>query len=123
MNNTMTKMYQEMNNFVTVKACVFKRGDEYATVLCTVPPDKCGCELKQMRNGSIHPDSYGTYIRVMGQELITPLLPTTLTSYETYLKREGWSFVFTVKEARGRKVREAFSTCRAVISVARRILR
>lgn len=123
MNNAMTKMYQEMNNFVTVKACVFKRGNEYATVLCTVPPERLGCDLKQLKDGSIRPDSYGTYIRVMGRKLITPLFPMTLTSYEKYLKREGWSFAFTVKEARGKQVIEAFNTCRAVISVARRILR
>lgn len=123
MNNAMTKMYQEMNNFVTVKACVFKRGDEYATVLCTVLFGQFGCDLKQMRDGSIRPDSYGTYIRVMGRKLITPLFPMTLTSYEKYLKREGWSFAFTVKEARGKQVIEAFDTCRSVISIARKILR
>lgn len=122
MNNTMTKMYQEMNDFVTVKACVFKRCNEYATILCTVPSEKFGCDLKQMRDGSICPDSYGTYIRVMGRELITPLSPMPLTNYEKYLKKEGWTFAFTVKEARGKQVIDAFDTCRAVISVARKIL-
>lgn len=123
MNNTMVKMYQEMNNFVTVKACVFRRGDEYATILCTLPSEKVGCDLKQMKDGSIRPDSHGTYIRALGRELITPFSPMMLTTYERYLKREGWSFVFTVKEARGKQVREAFDTCSAVISIARKILR
>lgn len=123
MNNTMTKMYQEMNNFVTVKACVFKRGNEYATILCTVPSENFGCELKQMKDGSIRPDSYGTYIRALGRRVVTPLSPMTLSAYERYLEKEGWTFAFTVKKARGKHVREAFDTCGAVISVARRILR
>lgn len=123
MNNTMTKMYQEMNKFVTVKACVFKRGNEYATVLCTVPSEKFGCSFKQMRDGSIRPDSCGTYIRTLGRGLITPFCPMTLSAYERYLEKEGWAFAFTVKEARGKCVRESFNTCDAVISVARKILR
>ena len=123
MNSTMTNMHQEMNNFVTVKACVFKRGNEYATVLCTVPSEKFGCSFKEMRDGSIRPDSYGTYIRALGSGVVTPLSPMTLTAYERYLEREGWTFAFTVKEARGKHVREAFNTCSAVISVARKILR
>ena len=123
MNNTMTKMYLEMNNFVTVKACVFRRGSEYATILCTVPSEKFGCDLKRMRDGSIRPDSCGTYIRALGREVITPFSPMPLSAYEKYLKKEGWTFAFTVKEARGKHIKEAFNTCSAVISVARKILR
>lgn len=119
----MGNVYKEMNNFIVVKACVFKQGNEYATVLCTVPPERLGCDLKQLRDGSIRPDSYGTYIRVMGRELITPLSSMTLSTYERYLEKEGWTFAFTVKEARGKHVEEAFDTCGAVIGIARKILR
>ena len=123
MTNPMTKMYQEMDNFVAVKACVYKRGNEYATVLCTVPSDRVGCDLMQMRDGSIRPVSGGTYIRVIGRMLISPLSPTTLTNYERYLEKEGWEFVFTVKEARGQACKRAFEICRTTISVAKRFLR
>ena len=123
MNNPMTKTYQEMNNFVAVKACVYKRGNEYATVLCTVPSGSGSCDLMRMRDGSIRPDSCGTYIRAFGQKLITPLFPMTLTVYERYIEKEGWTFAFTVKEARGKHVKEAFEICRTTISAARRFLR
>ena len=123
MNNPMTKTYQEMNNFVTVKACVYKRGNEYATVLCTVPSGSGSCDLMRMRDGSIRPDSCGTYIRAIGRMLISPLSPTTLTDYERYLEKEGWKFAFTVKEARGKHVKEAFEICRTTIKVARRFIR
>lgn len=123
MTNAMTKMYQEMNNFVTVKACVYKRGNEYATVLCTVPSGSGGCDLMRMRDGSIRPVSGGTYIRALGQGLITPLSLMTLTVYERYLEKEGWKFAFTVKEARGKHVKEAFEICRTTISVAKKFLR
>lgn len=119
----MAKMYEEMNNFKVVKACVYKRGNEYATVLCTVPSGSGSCDLMRMRDGSIRPDSYGTYIRALGQGLITPLSPMTLTDYERYLKKEGWEFAFTVKEARGKHVKEAFEVCRTTISAARRFIR
>lgn len=123
MNNPMIEMYQEMNNFVTVKACVYKRGNEYATVLCTVPSGSGSCDLMRMRDGSIRPDSGGTYIRAIGRMLISPLSPTTLTVYERYLEKEGWKFAFTVKEARGEHVKEAFEICRTTIKVARRFIR
>ena len=123
MNNPMTEMRREMDNFVAVKACVYKRGNEYATVLCTVPSDSGSCDLMRMRDGSIRPDSYGTYIRALGQGLITPLSPMTLTNYERYLEKEGWEFTFTVKEARGKHVKEAFEICRTAISVAKRFVR
>lgn len=123
MNNPMTKTYQEMNNFVTVKACVYKRGNEYATVLCTVPSGSDSCDLMRMRDGSIRPVSGGTYIRAIGRMLISPLSPTTLTVYERYLEKEGWKFAFTVKEARGKHVKEAFEICRTTIKVARRFIR
>ena len=123
MNNPMTKTYQEMNNFVTVKACVYKRGNEYATVLCTVPSGSGNCDLMRMRDGSIRPVSGGTYIRAIGRMLISPLSPTTLTVYERYLEKEGWKFAFTVKEARGKHVKEAFEICRTTIKVARRFIR
>ena len=122
MSNPMIKMYQEMNNFVTVKACVYKRGNEYATVLCTVPSGSGSCDLMRMRDGSIRPDSCGTYIRAIGRMLISPLSPTTLTVYERYLEKEGWKFAFTVKEARGKHVKEAFEICRTTIKVARRFI-
>lgn len=120
MNNTMIKMRQEMDNFVAVKACVYKRGNEYATVLCTVPSDGVGCDLMRMRDGSIRPDSCGTYIRAIGRKLISPLSLMTLTDYERYLKKEGWEFAFTVWTARGKHVKEAFEICRTIISGARR---
>ena len=123
MSNPMTKMYQEMNNFVTVKACVYKRGNEYATVLCTVPSGSGSCDLMRMRDGSIRPVSGGTYIRAIGRMLISPLSPTTLTNYERYLEKEGWKFAFTVKEARGKHVKDAFEICRTTIKVARRFIR
>lgn len=123
MNNIMSEMYREMNNFVTVKACVYKRGNEYATVLCTVPSDKVGCDLIRMRDGSILPASGGTYIRAIGRKLISPLSPMSLTAYERDLETEGWEFAFTVKEARGKHVKEAFEICRTTISVAKRFLR
>lgn len=123
MNNTMIKMRQEMDNFVAVKACVYKRGNEYATVLCTVPSGSGGCDLMRMRDGSIRPVSGGTYIRAIGRKLISPLSLMTLTDYERYLEKEGWEFAFTVKEARGKPTREAFEICRTTISVARRFLR
>ena len=123
MNNIMSEMYREMNKFVTVKACVYKRGNEYATVLCTVPSDKVGCDLMRMRDGSILPASGGTYIRAIGGKLISPLSPMTLTDYERYLEKEGWGFAFTVKEARGKHVEEAFETCLTIIRMARRFLR
>lgn len=123
MNNTIMNMYREMNGFITVKACVFKRNNEYATVLCTVHPDEFGCDIRQLRDGTVRPNSYGTHIRVLGRGLYSPLGSIPLTNYEKYLKREGWSFAFTVKEARGKQVIEAFDTCKAVISVARKILR
>lgn len=123
MNNIMSEMYREMNKFVAVKACVYKRGNEYATVLCTVPSDKVGCDLMRMRDGSILPASGGTYIRTMGRKLISPLSPMALTDYERYLEKEGWKFTFTVKEARGKHVEEAFKTCHTTIRVARRFLR
>ena len=123
MNNPMTKTYQEMNNFVAVKACVYKRGNEYATVLCTVPSDSGSCDLVRMRDGSIRPDSGGTYIRAIGRMLISPLSLMTLTDYERYLKKEGWEFAFTVKEARGKHVKEAFEVCRTTIKIAKRFLR
>lgn len=123
MSNPMIKMYQEMNNFVTVKACVYKRGNEYATVLCTVPSDSGSCDLMQMRDGSIRPLSCGTYIRAIGRMLISPLFLMTLTDYERYLEKEGWKFAFTVKEARGKHVKEAFEVCRTTISAARKFIR
>lgn len=123
MNNTMIEMRQEMDNFVAVKACVYKRGNEYATVLCTVPANGVGCDLMRMRDGSIRPDSGGTYIRAIGRKLISPLSLMTLTDYERYLEKEGWEFAFTVKEARGKHVEEAFKTCHTTIRAARRFLR
>lgn len=123
MNNTMIKMQQEMDNFVAVKACVYKRGNEYATVLCTVPSGSGGCDLMRMRDGSILPASGGTYIRAIGRKLISPLSPMSLTAYERDLEKEGWGFAFTVKEARGKHVKEAFETCHATIRVAKRFLR
>lgn len=123
MANTMIEMRQEMDNFVVVKACVYKRGNEYATVLCTVPSDGVGCDLVRMRDGSVRPDSCGTYIRAIGRKLISPLSLMTLTDYGRYLEKEGWKFAFTVKEAKGKNVREAFETCRATIKEARRFLR
>ena len=123
MNNPMIEMRREMDNFVAVKACVYKRGNEYATVLCTVPSGWGSCDLMRMRDGSIRPDSCGTYIRAFGQKLITPLFPMTLTVYERYLEKEGWKFAFTVKEARGKHVKEAFEICRTTIKVARRFIR
>lgn len=123
MNNPMIEMRQEMDEFITVKACVYKRGNEYATVLCTVPSEGVGCDLMRMRDGSIRPDSGGTYIRAIGRKLISPLSPMTLTDYERYLEKEGWEFAFTVKEARGKHVKEAFETCHTTIRVAKRFLR
>lgn len=123
MNNTMIEMRQEMDNFVAVKACVYKRGNEYATVLCTVPAKGVGCDLMRMRDGSIRPDSWGTYIRAIGRKLISPLSLMTLTDYERYLEKEGWEFAFTVKEARGKQVKEAFEICRTTIRVARGLVR
>ena len=123
MNNTMIEMRREMDNFVTVKACVYKRGNEYTTVLCTVPSGWGSCDLMRMRDGSIRPDSCGTYIRAIGRMLISPLFPMTLTVYERYLEKEGWKFAFTVKEARGKHVREAFEICRTTIKIAKRFLR
>lgn len=123
MNNPMIETRREMDNFVAVKACVYKRGNEYATVLCTVPSDKVGCDLIRMRDGSILPASGGTYIRAIGRKLISPLSCTTLTDYERYLEKEGWKFAFTVKEARGKHVKEAFEICRTTISVAKKFLR
>ena len=123
MNNPMIKTYQEMNNFVAVKACVYKRGNEYATVLCTVPSGSGSCDLMRMRDGSIRPDSCGTYIRAIGRMLISPLFLMTLTDYERYLEKEGWEFVFTVKEARGKHVKEAFEICRTTIKIAKRFIR
>ena len=123
MNNTMIEMRREMDNFVAVKACVYKRGNEYATVLCTVPSGSSSCDLMRMRDGSIRPVSGGTYIRAIGRMLISPLSLTTLTVYERYLEKEGWEFAFTVKEARGKHVKEAFEICRTTISVAKRFIR
>lgn len=123
MANTMFEMLREMDNFVVVKACVYKRGNEYATVLCTVPSNGVGCDLVRMKDGSIRPASGGTYIRAIGRKLFSPLSPMTLTDYERYLEKEGWQFAFTVKEARGKRAREAFETCRATIKVARRFVR
>lgn len=123
MNNPMIEMRREMDNFVAVKACVYKRGNEYATVLCTVPSDSGSCDLMRMRDGSIRPVSCGTYIRAIGRMLISPLFLMTLTDYERYLEKEGWEFVFTVKEARGKHVKEAFEICRTTIKIAKRFLR
>ena len=108
MNNTMIEM---------------RRENEYTTVLCTVPSDSGRCDLMRMRDGSIRPDFCGTYIRAFGQKLITPLFPMTLTVYERYIEKEGWTFAFTVKEARGKQVKEAFEICRTAISVAKRFIR
>lgn len=123
MNNPVIELRREMDNFIVVKACIYKRNNEYTTVLCTVPSDSGSCDLKRMNDGSIRPDSLGTYIRVIGQKLITPLCPITLTAYEHYLEKEGWKFAFTVKEARGKRVKEAFEICRTTIKVARRFTR
>ena len=123
MNNPMIEMRREMDNFVAVKACVYKRGNEYATVLCTVPANGVGCDLIKLKDGSIRPDSWGTYVRAIGRKLISPLSCTTLADYERYLEKEGWEFAFTVKEARGKHVKEAFEICRATIKVARSVIR
>ena len=122
--NIMNAMIEANKTYKVVKACVYKRGNEFATVLCTVAPEEYGlAEIRQMRDGSRRPSSYGTWIRVVGRNLMTPMCYMTLTNYERYLNKEGWEFAFSVKEVRGKSIREAFQTCHATIRIARKILR
>lgn len=119
--NTKNSIRTFEENLVCVKAMIFKREnpsgiDSYATVLCTVPKEDFGkTNLCRYANGKIHPDSFGTFIRAIGFELISPSKATCLSSYERYLEKNGWKFVTTVKSAVGKPKSCAFEHGRMMI--------
>ncbi len=111
------------SNLVVAKAMIFERREafkapEYATVLCCVPKESYGssslsfCDTK-------HPTSCGTFIRVIGRDLMAPVGVMSLTKYEAYLKKEGWSFLTTVKPVRGKEKSKAFNDCHTIVKTFR----
>lgn len=120
MSNTNNNSYYNFRLFedslICVKAIVFKRGKEAATVLCCVPREQFdNARLVSDKEGKKYPSSNGTFIRTVGSKLMSPNALTTLTNYEAYLKKEGWKFAFTVKSARGQTKGEAFGTVKGLI--------
>ena len=109
-----------INEMKTVKAMVFTKGNNILTVVSAVPSSIYGkAELCQMRNGSFRPDSCGTFLypQLMGIDSMVLRTPVnmTLSAYEEYLSSIGYRFCFTIKETRGKSVRDAFMFSRVFI--------
>ena len=111
-------------SYVTVKAMVFQRGREYASVLCTVPEEILGTTMlvgNKARGAGPRPDSCGTYIQVKGRGLMTPAHPIPLTRYEEYMEKEGWSFKCTLRHCHGKSVKDSFKILHQAIRVLRQL--
>ena len=123
MNMTTGEAIRNLENSLTcVKAMVFERTFSnghiaYATVLCCVSNDDYGKVRVECLGDKFHPESWGTFIRAIGFELISPTKPIPLTRYEKYLEKEGWKFLTTVKSAKRQVPNKAFDTCRLTIEV------
>lgn len=122
MNNMTTgEAIRNLENTLTVvKAMIFKRIFDnghiaYATVLCCVPNEAYGKVKVECRGDKFYPESCGTFIRAIGFELISPNHIIPLTRYEKYLEKEGWTFLTTVKSAKGKNVKEAFELGKTMI--------
>lgn len=123
MNMTTSEAIRNLeNSLVVVKAVVFERTFSnghiaYATVLCCVPNDDYGKARIGCYDNKPYPESFGTFIRAIGFELMSPTKPIPLTRYEKYLEKEGWKFLTTVKSAKRQVPNKAFDTCRLTIEV------
>lgn len=110
------------NSLVCAKAMVFERvfpneHIAYATILCCVPSNDYGKVRIGCYDNKPYPESSGTFIRVIGYELMSPSRIIPLSRYEKYLEKEGWKFVTTVKSARGKAQKEAFEISRLTIDI------
>lgn len=124
-NNTVNS-YSNLRAFedslVCVKAMVFKRKNEAATVLCCVPREQFdNARIIIDKEGKKYPSSCGTFIRVVGNGLMSPNSITSLTQYERYLRKEGWKFTFSAKIARGKTKCEAFGVIKGLIGTLREL--
>ena len=115
------------SNLVVAKVMIFERREafkapEYATVLCCVPKESYGTSSLSFYDTK-HPTSCGTFIRVIGRDLMAPVGTMSLTKYEAYLKKEGWEFTMTIKSAKNKTKAEAFSLCHTMIKALRMMRR
>lgn len=119
-NNSYANFRAFEDNLICVKAMVFKKGKEAATVLCCVPREQFdNARIIIDKEGKKYPSSCGTFIRVVGNDLMSPNSITSLTQYERYLKKEGWKFAVSVKFARGKTKCEAFGAVKGLIDTLR----
>lgn len=125
--NTKNNIRAFEENLVCTKAMIFEKKwpsglVSYATVLCTVPAEDFGkVKLNRYPSGAARPNSFGTFIRAYGHELISTSEGCSLTMYERYLDKEGWKFVTTVKSAVGKPQRRAFEYGRTMIECIKTI--
>lgn len=113
MNMTTFNAIRNLNDsFICVKAMIFERKFPnghiaYATILCCVLKESFGKVKLNFHGENPRPESIGTFIKAIGFELMSPLNLIPLSRYENYLNKEGWTFLTTVKSAKGKNVKEA----------------
>ena len=110
-----------MESMKAVKVMIFtnKYNSNILTVVAAVPAERFGQVCLEETRGGCRPNSCGTtlYSALMGTDLSLIRAPITmpLTGYEAYLTAIGYQFRFTVKEARGKSIRNAWAFARVFI--------
>lgn len=127
MNMTTFNAIRDLNDsLICVKTMIFERKFPnghiaYATILCCVPKETFGKVKLNFHGESPRPESMGTFIKAIGFELMSPLNLIPLSRYENYLNKEGWTFLTTVKSAKGKNVKEAFELGKTMIEAIKAI--